>query len=250
MEHCPLNHFYTPAQRQRYLAAIPGRYSCRSFSAPPDVPALAALNYAAQRVCLPGTRILIAECGDELFHNMPLVGAIRGATRYAAILTSAAPPRARLLAGVSGEAFVLEAAAMGVGTCWLGFYRKKALNISPFPGESVAAIIALGMPESPKAQVVRKRKSLAQLCVGDPAAWPLWAYQAAEAVRQAPSAMNAQPWKLAYARRSLQLLGRSPNRLDFGIALMHMEAAAGDKRRLWQWGQGHVIAHLVAEDAP
>lgn len=249
MASCPLNHFFSPAQRARYLAAIPRRYSCRRFAAPPDIPTLAALNYAAARVCLPGVRIALCECADELFIPFPFTGGFHGVRRCAAVIVPREGDLPALLAGVSGEAFVLEATAMGMGTCWAAGIRKSMLDIDVAEHERVTAVIALGVPEDAEHEVSRKRKKLSQLCIGDPAQWPLWAYHAAEAVRQAPSALNLQPWKLTYARRSLQLLGRKADRLDYGIALMHMEAAAGDVNRLWEWGEHGAVAHLVAEES-
>ena len=50
MESCPLNGFYSPAQRARFLAAVSVRASVRQFAGEPDVAQRSALNYAAARV--------------------------------------------------------------------------------------------------------------------------------------------------------------------------------------------------------
>ena len=67
-------------------------------------------------------------------------------------------------------------------------------------------------------------------------------------MRIAPSAVNRQPWRLAYAQRSLRLMGKNPDHVDLGIALMHIEAASGEYKRYWEWGSGGCVAHLTIEE--
>ncbi len=245
----PLDHFYSPSQRVRYRDAMLRRYSCRAFSGVLDAPTLAALNYAAARVCLPGTRIVITDCTDALFFGVPLVGRIHGMKKCACIIASSRLENPRLLSGISGEAFILEAAAMNVGTCWVsGSYRRKQVQVELKDDEFVAAVTPLGMPLKSPGQVIRHRKPLSQICLSAPDQWPLWAYRAAEAVRIAPSAVNLQPWRLSYSQRALRLLGSRRDSLDLGIAMLHIDAAAGDGRRTWQWGEGKCIAHLLYEE--
>ena len=248
MEASVLNTFYSPAQLTRWQAAIPGRYSCRAYAAGPDAEQLAALQYAAQRVCLPGVRIEVRPCPPDLFVRVPLVERIQGTDQYACIIADMKQALPRTLAGISGEAFALEAAAMGLGTCWvIGTYRRGAVDVRPAENERVVAVMSVGVParaEPPQ----RKRKKLAQICTTPPENWPLWAYQCAEAVRQAPSAVNLQPWTLSYGQRALRLLGRKADSLDMGIAMLHMAAAAGGSRQHWEWGQQKCVAHLIVEE--
>lgn len=250
MPACPLNSFFSHAQRARYLGAIPHRYSCRSFSEPLDISHISALSYAAQRVCLPSVRIVISECTDDLFFGLPIVGRIKGMTRCAYIIADMNEPRAALHAGISGEAFILEAAAMQVGTCWVsGSYRRSAVDVDLEEGEKILAVTPLGIPKDKENPPVRSRKKLSQICLGNPTDWPLWAYHAAEAVRAAPSAVNMQPWKLSYSGHALQLsTGSKVNSLDLGIAMLHMEAAMEGRKHLWEWGEGKTVAHLIVEE--
>lgn len=65
--------------------------------------------------------------------------------------------------GAAIENFLLQAAELGLGTCWLGVFNerkvKKLLNIPPW--KRVASIISLGYPaEEPKE---KKRKSLEEM---------------------------------------------------------------------------------------
>ena len=250
MPSCLLNRFFSPAQCARYYGAISRRYSCRVYAAAPDAGELAALNYAAARVCLTGTRIEIADCTDQLFFGVPLVERIRGVRKCAYVIAQDGTENPKLLSGVSGEAFVLEATAMGLDTCWVtGTYRRGEVPPELLgEGERLIAVIAIGHAAEPVQQIARRRKSLTQICLGAPDQWPLWAYHAAEAVRIAPSAVNRQPWRLAYAQRSLRLMGKHPDSVDMGIALMHMEDAAGEYKRYWEWGSGGCIAHLTIEE--
>ena len=248
MEASILNTFYSPAQLARWREAIPGRYSCRAYAAGPDAGQLTALNYAAQRVCLPGTRIVIAPCPEGLFLRIPLVEPIRGTGTYACVIADMEQTLPHTLAGISGEAFVLEAAAMRVNTCWVsGTYRRGAVNVKVKENERVVAVTPLGIAAGDPPQG-RKRKKLAQLCTSAPENWPQWAYRAAEAVRQAPSAVNLQPWSLSYGQKTLRLLGKKADSLDMGIAMLHMAAAVGDRRYHWEWGREKCVAHLIAEE--
>ena len=248
MEACPLNGFYSPAQLERWREAIPRRYSCRTYGGAADEEQLSALHYAAARVCLPGTRIEIRPCPPELFVHVPLVEPIRGAGHCAYFIAEEGAYLPHTLAGVSGEAFILEAAALGVDTCWVsGTYRRGAVQAELAPGERLLAVTPLGKaagdPPPP-----RKRKKLAAICLTSPENWPLWAYRAAESVRRAPSAVNLQPWSLSYGQRTLRLLGRRADSLDMGIAMLHMEAAVGGARHIWEWGEDKCVAHLIAEE--
>ena len=56
-------------------------------------------------------------------------------------------------AGIAGEHFVLQAAELGLGTCWIGWFNKKAVRrLLEIPaGWDIPALITLGFPaEEPK----------------------------------------------------------------------------------------------------
>jgi nitroreductase len=58
-------------------------------------------------------------------------------------------------AGIAGEHFVLRAAELGLGTCWIGWFDKKAAKrILDIPSKwDVPALITVGFPvEEPKAK--------------------------------------------------------------------------------------------------
>ena len=75
-----LERLFSTTQKERMLAAIPQRVSCRAFSAEPSPADWAALAYAASRYTLPGARLLLMNCPEELFTGTLLnMGASRAA---------------------------------------------------------------------------------------------------------------------------------------------------------------------------
>ena len=234
------NGFFTKTQLMRWREQIPRRVACRHFSGAPNVAQWTTLSYAAARLCLPGVRILLAACDESFF--TPVIfnyGRIKGAIRFAAVMADTAVPRHMTHAGISGEAFILEATSCGVATCWVsGTYRKKESPVHLYPGEVLAAVIPLGLDAEPKPEPAHRiRKPLKWYLENGGEDWPGFALEAAKAVREAPSGMNRQPWKLRLGSQSLSLIG-APNSIDTGIALMHMEAALCEKDRQWVLDEG------------
>ena len=225
-----------PSHKERFRRAIPLRFSCRTFSAPPSPADWAALAYAAARFTLPGTRLILQRCSEGLFTGTLLnLGRVTGCQAVAVVAAASTQPLSRLYAGFAGEAFALAATDMGLGSCWIsGTYRKKLLAAPLGPGEAALAIIALGIPG--EAQPPRRRKPLEKLCKGDLSLWPQELLQAARAVREAPSAMNLQPWALSFDASRLMVDAGDRAALDLGIALCHAEAALTTPHR-WRFGQ-------------
>lgn len=243
-----MNGFFSLAQRSRLYSAVSQRRSVRQFQGEPDVAQMSALHYAAARVCLPGVRILLGDTAPEnLYRRLPMVTGITGTRRYAAVLVDENVPHAAIHAGISGEALILEAVSMGLGTCWVAFFKRGGVNVAMEEWEKAVAVIALGVPADTEGG--RRRKPLQEICLGDPAAWPLWAFDAAECVRHAPSALNRQPWSLAYAGRTLQLSrAKFGTDLDMGIAMLHASLGVKDMPHEMRWGDGKEIASLIVED--
>jgi nitroreductase len=67
--------------------------------------------------------------------------------------------------GIAGEHMVLAATEMGLGTCWIGWFRaeaiKKTLNIPK--GWKVAALLTLGYPKEGGAQTPRSRLGIDEI---------------------------------------------------------------------------------------
>jgi nitroreductase len=66
-------------------------------------------------------------------------------------------------AGIAGEHFVLQAAELGLGTCWIGWFDQKAVKrtLSLPAGWAVCAMLTLGFPSEPPAE--KKRKTLEEI---------------------------------------------------------------------------------------
>ncbi len=67
--------------------------------------------------------------------------------------------------GIAGEHMVLAATEMGLGTCWIGWFRaeaiKKILNIPT--GWKVVALLTLGYPKGEGGQTPRSRLGLDEI---------------------------------------------------------------------------------------
>jgi nitroreductase len=88
--------------------------------------------------------VAMASARDIVTHS---IGARLKGTRYELID-----------AGIAGEHLVLQAAELGLGTCWLGWYKKrKVRKLLGLPaGWEVTALITLGWPEGELPEKERK----------------------------------------------------------------------------------------------
>ena len=115
-----LERLFSTTQKERMLAAIPQRVSCRAFSAVPSPADWAALAYAASRYTLPGARLILMNCPEELFTGTLLnMGRVTGCRAVAVVAASSTVESSRIYAGITGEALTLEAVSMGLGACWI-----------------------------------------------------------------------------------------------------------------------------------
>lgn len=210
-------------QRERLLRAIPLRFSERSYAAPPTAAEWAELSYRAAACERDGVRIHLCTVPENLFTGLLLgMGKTEGCTT-AAVLSVRPGDRSRLAAGYAGEIFVLEAAAMGIHTCWMtGTFQRRLIDLELDENDRILGVIALGHGNTPSAPT-RRRKSMSKLCQSDPAAWDEATRNAAAMVLAAPSALNLQPWQVDGGNRRFLLHARNP--LELGIALAHATAA-------------------------
>lgn len=250
MGQCAWENRYSLTQLARWNQAIPGRYSCRVFAGDAPIDSKAALHYMAARAELPGVRLAFSQGeAGRVFLPLPFVDRIANTRDYAAILVDAAHPLASLHGGVAGEALVLEAASLGLGTCWVsGSFRKSRVDIPLKKGEKIAALIPFGQPPHQEGVPGRRRKTLPELCLDDPSLWPNWAFQAAEAVRAAPSAVNLQPWRFSFTGNTLRLGGRGFPSLNFGIAVTHILCALHDFPHRWRMAADGDSLLIISED--
>lgn len=242
-----LNGFYTASQKRRFSGALLTRVSCRRYEGTLPTDKWSALCYAASRCTLKGVRIVLGGC-DEGFFKAALLpqNSIAGATRFAALIADTRVEHHALLAGISGEAFVLTCQDNGIATCWVSqSYKKKECPIMLAPNEQLMCVIALGLqkPDGKEASPKKRKPPERLVKEGRLFAYPPFARQAVEAVRLAPSHQNIQPWEMSFTGSTLFFYGQERHRLEMGIALLHAEAAITQKH-VWRLAQGE--KNLVA----
>ena len=221
-----LDKLFSPQTKARLTPAVYHRYACRVFGAPLSMADWSALSYAAGRYRMPGARLALTRVDEALFAPDRLNGTrISGCTAVAAVIADRAVPRSQVLSGFLGEALSLEAAALGLGCCWVTeAYRASLLSVPLKTGEEVRALIALGWPLTPQLPA-RQRMPLTVLCQGDLSAWPEEAQKAADLVREAPSTMNLQPWRMRLENNRFILSLGERDSLETGIAIAHADLA-------------------------
>lgn len=236
------------APYDRWLEAARARHSRRSFDGTPLAPeVVAALQEAVARWRPSGSaRItVLPEAPEDIFRGIVGgYGRIAGAPSALVMIGNSKGPVAQASVGFAGEAIVLEATALGVGTCWVGgMFDGGAVSrtIELAEGESVLAVSPLGTPLQKVTTTERvvygmrkpkPRKPVTEIAPrmegGD---WPTWTRPGVEAARIAPSAHNRQPWRFRPEAGSVVVSFDGPDtpmvskRLDCGIAMLHFEIA-------------------------
>jgi len=245
----------------RWHAAIPLRRSRRRYNRIPlELPQLAQL----QTVCrefrpYPQARAdMITKSPDEVLRGIVAsYGKVKGAPALIAFIGDIDDPYVNEKIGYTGEGIVLEAAAMGLGTCWVGgslFFRrglaesivgagKKERVFAVTPVGYAVKEFSLGERVQTAFGIFHQRKPLAEMVSGlDEKEWPDWIKAALEAARLAPSAVNRQPWRFYVEPQSITISVDSSlvewgisKRLDCGIAMLHIEVAALDSGVKGKW---------------
>lgn len=258
--------------------AIAVRRSTRTYDGSPVAPdVLDRLESLCASLPAPEVAriIVVREAPQDIFTGViGGYGRITGAPSALFVIGTETAFSVQESAGYLGEAAVLEATALGLGTCWVaGFFdrdRASAL-VDLAPGERVLAVSPLGnAPARPpgrdrlfkRALKAHQRKPLEEIAPGlDPATWPAWAVNGVRLAQMAPSAVNRQPWRFGFevcgpARETLPqgslpsgavtvsavqkgYEGKISRRLDCGIAMLHFEVGA---RAMGASGEWEVLA--------
>lgn len=201
---------------------------------------------------------------DELRH-LGTYGVIRGADLY---LLGAVPDAAGSMEdlGFCMERVILEATALGLGSCWLaGTFRRSsfARQMELGDGELLPAISPIGYAAVKKRLIERimkrgvashRRKPWSELFFAADGKRPLSEGEAGsyrdalEAVRLGPSASNRQPWRIIKDGTGCFQLYLDENRLinrslrkiriqklDMGIAMCHFFLVAWESGMPGKW---------------
>jgi nitroreductase len=168
--------------------------------------------------------------------------------------------------GYCKETLILQATALGLGTCWLGGTFKAsefAQAVDLQEGEILPTVSPIGYPAQEKSiteRIMRRiagsdnRKPWSDIFFANDFSKPLTQAQAGkysealENLRLAPSASNKQPWRILYdaklntfhffLERSLQykMLGIVHLQdIDLGIGMSHFEITAREQGLAGKW---------------
>jgi hypothetical protein len=254
----------------RWYQAIPKRVSRRFYDGRPLAPEILE---QLRRVCsdfrpFPGARaVLLNNPPSELFRSLGPFGRISRVPCAVVFIGDKSSPDMPVAVGYTGEGIMLEATALGLSTCWVGgfFNPSVAASLAKIAeNETIPAITPIGYTgeESTLSEKLmkgfargHKRKPLAKLTTEmAESAWPEWTKKALEAARLAPSAVNRQPWRFRIQSDSITVFEdrltpgyNISKRLDCGIAMMHIEAAARSSgiNGRWEFGQAPEVARFT-----
>lgn len=212
------------------------RSSVRTYTCAPDKEQLDRLGVLCRKASWQGVTI-------RMFKGPGLKSQIKGTDVYAVIVAKQNTPAE--MEGFMGEALVLEATAMGLGTCWLGagfHHDVVSRNVNLQNDERISCVISIGKCE-PKA-FNPKRRELEKVCGKTEeqlTAIGAWQKEAVMAARIAPSAVNMQPWKITADGSSVTIeepqfvLYKKYAALDRGIAMLHAAVGAHHVGREASW---------------
>lgn len=147
--------------------------------------------------------------------------------------------------GYIGEAAVLKATSLGLGTCWIGGRYKSGkteINLNLKRGERLVAVSPVGYSSEnynltrhfiSKLFPHRDRINYKDLCPdGYDPDWPGWVKNAIKLGSYAPSRLNRQPWRFFYGEDKIVINAKGEpsayKRLECGISLLHLEIGALD----------------------
>jgi nitroreductase len=243
-----------------WYPAIAARRSRRNYQKDRPIEAKARDQLAG--VCssfrpYPCARVeFVAEPPDDVFANaVGLYGNIKNAPGFLAFVADTADPGMQEKIGYTGEAVVLEATRLGLGTCWVALtYNAKRVSsiIKLAAGEKLVAVSPVGYTLEQWTfeekvftlfGTMHQRKPLDSMVTGlKETDRPAWAKAALEAARLAPSATNRQPWSFDVGNDgiivSIKASGMEFNvskRLDCGIAMLHVELGAMSSDMTGSW---------------
>jgi len=216
--------------------ALHQRSSVRTYTGAPDKEQLDRLGVLCRKLSWQGITV-------RMFKGPGLRSQIKGTDVYAVIVAKQGTPME--MEGFMGEALVLEATAMGLGTCWLGagFYPDIInRNVNLQNDEAVRCVISIGKANLPK--FAPKRKELSKVCDKNEiqlAELGAWQKDAVLCARLAPSAINMQPWQIKADTSSVTIeepqfvLYKKYAALDRGIAMLHAAVGAYHAGREAVW---------------
>jgi hypothetical protein len=145
--------------------------------------------------------------------------------------------------GYYGETLVLQATAMGLGTCWVGgtFDRSSPILALP-PDETLACVITVGHVAKRKkimeriifavAHILRMAPTVRELCESDQDPPPEWFRAGVMAAIKAPTARNRHHLRFRLHKGEVTVWSEFDDpaaSLEIGIARAHFDIASGHR---------------------
>ncbi|MDR1465136.1 MAG: nitroreductase [Oscillospiraceae bacterium] len=183
-------------------------------------------------------------------------GMFRGVRSLILCKGPAADPDLEEKLGYAGELLVLEATALDLGTCWVGWsYDRKCPLVPLDAGERLALVIAVGLVPADFTRreqfllgvLHRRERGRGAIQAPSGETLPDWFVRGVSAVLRAPSARNRRPWRIAYHDGSVRLTlteRKAFALVDLGIAKAHFVLAAGGQ---FDWGDGGTYTRDAGE---
>lgn len=232
--------------KQDYAEAIAVRISRRTYCNDEIAPQL--LEVLKQRIAEvnreSGLNITWLADGGAAMAGGKSYGMFHGVRSLLVLKGDSGLPYLREKIGYYGESLLLEATALGLGTCWVGgTFDKKALAV---PAEEelvcVAPVGHVAKKETVKEKLMRgvvhrKSKSIEELLQADvPVSDEL--RHAMELVQRAPTARNLQ--KVTFVLKDGVITAHVPDdyhldMVDLGICKLHFECGMQGR---FEWGNG------------
>jgi len=186
-----------------------------------------------------GLKIQLIQNRGEAFAKSYL--GVKGASCYFAMVGDRDMPYLHEKIGYYGERLVLEATALGLGTCWLNVNYNEDLWTCEL-GENDKLVIIVAVGESAEEiniddefavnmSIHRSTRPIEYMYTADGEV-PDWFIEGMKAVAKAPSSQNSQPVKFFYCSSKILAYvdsGSKSRNIELGVAELHFELASGVK---------------------
>lgn len=238
-----MDKLHSTANAMRYFEAIEKRISRRTYlneNIEPDK--LKKINeYICNYNKLSGLSIQFIEDASKGFNGLiKSYGMFHGVKSIIALVGKTSDPYLKEKAGYFGELLVLEAALLGLGTCFVGdSYDKKNCPCKIEEDESLVCVITIGpvddkpsLKEKLVYRMTHRNTVKAENLYESEGEVPSWFLNGIKAVQLAPSALNRHPVKFVYKSGNTYAFVEETNKfdlVDLGIAKLHFEIGAGGK---------------------
>lgn len=238
------------------MTAIEKRISCRAYAGRPlEADKFGALEALVQTLnAESGLRFQLYGPREEGQEAIAMSAAMFSGPVYCyAALVGPSDPLSGEKVGYYGERLVLEATALGLGTCWVAStYDQKTTRAELAEGEKLWDVIPIGYAAAKtplkqktiRAAIRAKSRKAEQMAESD-APWeelPEWFREGVRAVELGPSAVNRQPvvlrWNGGKITAGLRTTEYDLVYNDLGIAKLHFELAAAEKGVRGHWEDG------------